>query len=55
MHNTKPVVTSRENRVYVNFYSDLSYSGRGFSASYKSIPASEWKLNFLYNFRRVYD
>lgn len=34
------VVTSSGNRVYVHFYSDLSYNGRGFQAKYKSIPAS---------------
>ncbi|XP_031624566.1 cubilin homolog [Contarinia nasturtii] len=35
----KSVVTSSENRVFVKFFTDLSYSGRGFSATYKSIPA----------------
>lgn len=39
IHNQKAVVTSSENTVYVHFYSDLSYSGRGFSATYKSVPA----------------
>lgn len=43
MHNASHpgVVTSNSNKVYIHFYSDLSYSGRGFSATYKSIPTSE--------------
>lgn len=39
-HNEhQSIVTSSGNRVYVHFFSDLSYAGRGFHAKYKSIPA----------------
>ncbi|XP_055295203.1 cubilin homolog [Sitodiplosis mosellana] len=38
-NNQKSVVTSSENTVYVHFYSDFSSPGRGFSATYKSVPA----------------
>lgn len=39
-HNEhESIVTSSGNRVYVHFFSDLSYAGRGFHATYKSIPA----------------
>lgn len=41
-HNEhETVVTSSGNRVYVHFFSDMSYSGRGFQATYKSNPASK--------------
>lgn len=41
-HEQKAVATSTNNKVYVNFYSDMSYAGRGFSASYKSINSSKF-------------
>lgn len=40
------VVTSSGNKVYVHFFSDMSYAGKGFSATYKSTVASE-HLNFV--------
>lgn len=39
-HEQNQVVTSIGNKVYVNFFSDLSYNGKGFAASYKSIASS---------------
>lgn len=41
MHNQKGTTTSATNKVYVHFYSDMSYAGRGFVARYKSIAASK--------------
>lgn len=38
-HTEKPVVyTSPGNKMFVKFHSDVSYAGRGFNASYKSVP-----------------
>lgn len=41
MHNQKGTTTSATNKIFVHFYSDMSYAGRGFSATYKSIAASK--------------
>lgn len=42
-HSTKDhtIVTSTGNYMYVKFVTDNSYSGRGFSASYKPVASSK--------------
>lgn len=38
-YSEKPVIyTSPGNKMFVKFHSDVSYAGRGFSASYKTVP-----------------
>lgn len=38
-YSEKPVIyTSPGNRMFVKFQSDVSYAGRGFNASYRSVP-----------------
>lgn len=48
------IVTSSGNRAYVHFFSDVSYAGRGFRATYKSIPASK-KLMLLISEEKLFD
>lgn len=40
-HQTANVLTSTGNKMYIQFYSDDSYAGKGFAAMYRTIPASE--------------
>ncbi|KOC70062.1 Cubilin [Habropoda laboriosa] len=40
-YSSKPIVyTSFGNKMFVKFHSDISYSARGFNASYKSVPVT---------------
>lgn len=41
VHNTSGVVTSSTNKVFVHFFSDLSFAGKGFAATYRSIATSK--------------
>lgn len=43
------IITSNSNKMFVKFYSDPYYSGRGFFASYKAVPISKCAIpiNFV--------
>lgn len=40
-HQTAHVMTSTGNKMYISFFSDFSYAGKGFAAMYRTIPASQ--------------
>lgn len=46
VHKIPGKVTSASGMIYVHFFSDMSYAGRGFSASYRSVAASMLKHSF---------